>query len=72
MLLFIEEKSVGRFEWSCCPLFVCFKVCWNHILQLCSLSTYYFVKIALQALHVRNMFISCKLMVILCWNFVCT
>ena len=43
MILFIEEKTVGRWEWSWCP-FVCFKGCWNHILQLCSPSTYYFLK----------------------------
>jgi len=38
LVLVIDVKSVGRFEWSWCP-FACFKGCWNHILQLCSPST---------------------------------
>ena len=46
MVLVIEEKSVGRFEWSWC-LFACFKGCCNHILQLCSPLNCHFLKIML-------------------------
>ena len=52
MVLVIEEKSVGRFEWSWCH-FSCFKGCWNHILQLCSHLTCHSLKMMSQALQLN-------------------
>ena len=50
LVLVIEEKSVGRFEWYWCH-FACFKGCLSNIWRSCSPLTCHFLKMLLQALR---------------------